>query len=68
MTIETKYSTTDECWLIHDNKVQKMQIVAISITIRSGCLDEIKYTLHNSSALYSEDSIFETKEKLLKSL
>jgi hypothetical protein len=68
MTIETKYSTTQECWLIHDNKVQKMQIVAISITIRSGCKDEVNYLLHNSSVLYSQDSIFETKEELLKSL
>lgn len=68
MTIETKLTIDEWCWVLHDNKVQKMQVTEIRITVRGGMKNETRYCLHNSSDIYTEESLFESKEALLQSL
>jgi hypothetical protein len=68
MTIETKYNSGQMCWVLHDNKVQEMQVVGIFISLRYGCKNEITYSLHNSSSMYFEGDVFESKEALIQSL
>ena len=68
MIIETKWSINKEYWVLHDNKVQKMQVTEVRVIVRNGMTNEVMYFLNNSSAHYSEADIFETKEALLQSL
>lgn len=68
MTIKTKFSIGQECWVVHDNKAQQMQVVGIFINVLNGCNNEISYSLDNSSSMHRDADLFESKEALLQSL
>lgn len=68
MTIVTKYSNEQECWVLYENKAQQIQITEIRVIVRKGMKDETMYFLNNLPMPYTEDDLFETKEDLLQSL
>lgn len=70
MTIKTKFSIDDKVYFIFNNKVYYAPIRSINIQITHTYSIKIKYTVSNNALTVSlcEDSVFKTKEDLLKSL
>lgn len=71
MTIETKYNIGDEVWFMNMNKPTKGSIVKIDIDIaKSGDWYIEHYKVEVGGIVYQHigQSIFPTKEELLKSL
>lgn len=73
MTIETKYNIGDKVWFMHNNSVNSAIIIKIDFIIERSMNDtsihqHAWYSLYNYHSPYSEQSIFSTKEELLKSL
>lgn len=66
MEVETKFNIGDNVYFITDNKVQKMDITGISISV-NGNEPKIEYTLHFDTNI-NENLVFASKEELLKSL
>ncbi len=66
MEVETKFNIGDNVYFITDNKVQKMDITGISISV-NGNESNIEYTLHFDTNI-NENLVFASKEELLKSL
>lgn len=78
MTIKTKFNVRDECFFIHNDKIQKMKINQININV----ISEGKYSelyifaideTVSSIGIFNQitrnyNQIFATKEELLKSL
>lgn len=71
MTIETKYNIGDEVWFMNMNKPTKGSVVKIDIDIaRRGDWYIEHYKVEADRIIYQHigQSIFPTKEELLKSL
>lgn len=70
MTIKTKFSIDDKVYFIYNNKVYFAPIRAINIQVTYTYSIKIKYTISYDSltTCINEDSIFKTKEELIKSL
>jgi hypothetical protein len=73
MTIETKYNIGDKVWFMHQNLAKSAIIVKIDIIVEISMNDtniykNIWYSLFNYQSSYAEQTIFPTKEELLKSL
>ena len=78
MTIETKFNIGDEVWIMKDNRPRKFVVQGISVELvdglYEGCrhlgLDVISYEFGSrmSPLIYSECSVFRTKQELLDSL
>lgn len=76
MTIETKYNIGDEVFTLYDNRVTTLKIWGIDINIEEGF--DGQYTLPTKVKIvyydfgkhhsFDEQSVFPTKEELLKSL
>lgn len=67
MDIQTKYDIGDRVWYISSNKATDSDITGVNITVGEFEKTDIKYILHYDELL-PENKLFETKEKLLKSL
>lgn len=71
MIIDTKYNTGDEVWFMNMNKPTKGSVVKIDVDVaRSGDWYIEHYKVEVSGIVYQHigQSIFPTKEELLKSL
>lgn len=70
MTIKTKFNVSDIVYFIWVNKVCSAIITGINIQVTYLGTVKIKYTVRNSefSSSLCEDSLFATKEELIKSL
>lgn len=71
MTIQTKFDIGEIVYFIANNKVCSAPIIAINIQIIRAPSIKITYTMNCKgliASLCDEDSIFRTKEELLKSL
>lgn len=71
MTIETKFNINDTIWFILRDKIRNGKISSINTQINRHKDIEIKYGVVCDTltvSVLNEDSIFRTKEELLKSL
>lgn len=70
MTVKTKFNVDDKVYFIYNNKVYYAPIRSINILVTYTYSVKIKYTVNYDSLTTSlcEESIFKTKEELLKSL
>lgn len=70
MVIQTKFNIDEIVYFIFNNKVYNAPIRSINIQVTYLNTVKIKYTVKNLelSASLCEESIFRTKEELLKSL
>ena len=71
MTIETKYNIGDEVWFYHHKKIMKSRVRSINLLVRkddisASYLMEDMWT--DQYIVLYEESLFPTKEELLKSL
>jgi len=70
MKVETKYSTNQKVYFMHENRIKSSEIAVININIVANTnTTEIKYkvfNLHNFFLL--EKEIFSSKEELLNYL
>lgn len=68
MTINTKYNEGDNVWLMLNNKPHQTSVKYINATVYNDKID-IRYGLsHDEHGQYVEDSVFTSKEDLVKSL
>ena len=71
MTIETKFNVGDEVWFMENNKPNKGSVVKIDIDrARTGdwYIEHYKVKHGNDQICHIGQSLFPTKEELLKSL
>lgn len=71
MTIETKYNIGDEVWFYHHNNIMSSRVRSINLLVRKDGIS-ISYLMGDMwtdqyIVLY-EESLFPTKEELLRSL
>ena len=68
MKATTKYNIGDQVWLIIDNHAVLREITRIIISFESPDTCEVSYSLHYMDTEIPEETLFRTKEELLKSL
>ena len=71
MKIETRFNVGDEVYMLHDNRVVCKIVKTISTFIHGGTSEPIlKYGFETCNGRIEkyESEVFDTKEKLLKSL
>ncbi len=68
MEANTKYNIKDTVWLVNENKVVKMTVTGLEITVTGPDSHEVKYSLNYSLGDIPESRVFKTKEELLESL
>ena len=66
MEVNTKFNIGDEVWLVDANKVVKMPVTGVVITLE-GDAQEVKYSFWNHNDI-PENRLFKTKNELLESL
>lgn len=68
MKATTKFNIGDQVWLIIDNHAVRRDITRIIISFESPDTCEVSYSLHYGDTEIPEETLFRTKEELLKSL
>jgi hypothetical protein len=68
MEANTKYNIKDTVWLVNENKVVKMTVTGLDITVTGPDSHDVKYDLNYSLCEIPENKLFKTKEELLESL
>jgi hypothetical protein len=68
MEAKTKYNIKDLVWLVYENKVVKMTVTGLGITVIGHDNYEVKYILNYTLGDITESQVFKTKEELLESL
>lgn len=68
MEAKTRFDIKDNVWLVNENKVVKMTVTGLEITVTGPVSREVKYSLNYSLGDIPESRVFKTKEELLESL
>jgi hypothetical protein len=71
MTIETKYNIGDEVWFMWANIVHSAKIDSIwniSVKPEKSVIYQLDMIWHDAPLLFNENSLYLTKEELIKSL
>ena len=68
MEVKTKYDIQDTVWMVSNNKVVKVIVTGLGITITGPDSYEVFYSVNHSSIDIPENQLFKTKEELLESL
>lgn len=68
MTIQHKFDLGQYVYLIKQDRVQKLRIITIGLTILEDKSIRVFYSLENIGGNYGDSMLFASKEELLKSL
>lgn len=67
MVVESRYNIGDMVWMISSNKTRQEKVSGVFICVRENEVI-ITYTVDGNDDNISENSLFSSKEELLKSL
>lgn len=67
MVVESRYNVGDMVWMISSNKTRQEKVSGVFICVRENEVI-ITYTVDGNDDNISENSLFSSKEELLKSL